>query len=35
MFNSMTLELITFGQYLASEFENQRQALAEPMKSCN
>jgi hypothetical protein len=27
----MTPELITFGQYLAGEFENQRQALAEPI----
>lgn len=27
----MTPELITFGQYLAGEFENQRQAQAEPV----
>jgi hypothetical protein len=27
----MIPELITFGQYLAGEFENQRQALAEPL----
>ena len=27
----MTPELITFGRYLAGEFENQRQAQAEPV----